>query len=625
MPAEADPELARRLAAAAQTIYAEASDEMLEKVARRLARGIEEPGWAEAKLADVGRLRAETAKTLAGLEGKAGGTISKAITEAFTRGAEAAQVEVGGQLYGRSSGRTLDALVREAVTGVTQTHDGILRNVADNYRQIIAGATTRIAVGTESRREATSRALAEFARRGITGFEDRAGRKWEIETYAEMATRTATGRAQVAGSLDRFSDRGIDVVIVSNAPEECSTCRPWEGKVLSISGTSQGRLDDGVEIAGTVAEARAAGLLHSNCRHRLGAYIPGLTPVPTNTSDPKGDEERQRQRALERQVRAAKRNVNTQKAFVAEMRKENGSVPPEALARLRAAESTQKAASARLGQFVADNDRKRLQYREGARGKIDTTPKPVKPLSPPPAKAPPAQAPPAPPRPAEPVSLSDLAKAKLGKSNITPEALADLKPVATFTKTGSLSRRKKMKAQPGGEELVETLTDWQDGETKETRKLIEKYLTDKKLTKKQERKVTTLLDAIDQSPHPVPAKLYRGLVFDGDPKDVAASMPVGNVLDWNVSGFSASRAISSEFAKPNKTKGQTSVMIEWDEGLKSPGFNDRRALPIQNLSEIDRYHKEQEWLAGGRFYINEVRQSGNKVTLRVSQIRSLGH
>lgn len=66
-----------------------------------------------------------------------------------------------------------------------------------------------------------------------------------------------------------------------------------------------------VPVAGSVAFARAAGLQHPNCRHSLSAYLPGVTRAPKHTADPEGDAARQRQRAIERQIRAWKLRAET--------------------------------------------------------------------------------------------------------------------------------------------------------------------------------------------------------------------------------------------------------------------------------------------------------------------------
>lgn len=304
MPAQADPELAARLAKTIADIYGDAVARLLTVVARRIADGIDQPGWAERKLAQVDQLRREALRQVADLERTAGPAAATAIQEAFDTGAAAAEREletVGVDLeFVGSQRRALEALIRETVTNVASTHLQLLRSTLDTYRTVIAEAgTPQVLAGTITRRQAAQLALNRFAAKGVSGFRDRAGRSWEIESYTEMATRTAIGRAQVQGTLDRFDEAGYDLVIVSDHGGECAACRPWEGQILSQSGNDPNYP--------SVDEATAEGLFHNNCRHSLGLYVEGLTKPLTGTEDPEGDEARQQQRYLERGVRRWKR------------------------------------------------------------------------------------------------------------------------------------------------------------------------------------------------------------------------------------------------------------------------------------------------------------------------------
>lgn len=87
--------------------------------------------------------------------------------------------------------------------------------------------------------------------------------------------------------------------------------------MLSIGGPSGARtvdvehaVDDGrmvrVDVAGSLDEARAAGLQHPNCRHSVSSYTPGITRTEDAASDPAGYEAGQRQRAIERNIRKHK-------------------------------------------------------------------------------------------------------------------------------------------------------------------------------------------------------------------------------------------------------------------------------------------------------------------------------
>jgi hypothetical protein len=305
MPATPNPELAITLAKATVDVYADASRRLLELVARRLARGITQPGWAEAKLLEVSRLRDEAQRVLDDLVDAGPPAVDAAIRQAFARGQRDAATDLTvGELragFGRTSTTAVDLLVTETVTGLQGTHFAILRQALDAYRTVIAEASGLVVTGVDARRRAAQAALDRFAQRGIVGFTDRAGRRWELESYAEMAVRTASGRAQVAGALDRLQQAGRDLVIVSDAPQECPVCRPWEGRVLSITGTSL--------RYPSVAAATSLGLFHANCRHSLTAWVPGLSRQMGPTADPDGDRARQEQRRLERGIRDWKRRA----------------------------------------------------------------------------------------------------------------------------------------------------------------------------------------------------------------------------------------------------------------------------------------------------------------------------
>lgn len=352
MPAQADPELALRLAKATLDVYSQATESLLAAVARRLGRGIDQPGWAERKLSEMVALRNEAQRVLDRLHVLGPDATTDAINTAYGIGRDAADADLADvpelrTAFTGANTRSVDALIQETVTAVESTHGQILRSTMDAYRNVISeAAVPGVVSGGQTTRQAAQSALDRFANTGITGFRDSAGRNWQLDSYVEMATRTGAGRAQVAGTLDRLDESGRDLVIVSNAPQECSVCRPWEGKVLSITGATQGYP--------TVARARGEGLLHANCRHNLTAFIEGLTAAPTHTADPGGDAARQEQRRLERGVRQWKR-------------REAVALDDNAA---RIARGHVQQWQGRLKTHVEDNDLKRLRYREQLHGPV---------------------------------------------------------------------------------------------------------------------------------------------------------------------------------------------------------------------------------------------------------------
>lgn len=311
------PELAADLAAAVTERYADAERILLARIARALAQGLDAPAWAERKLLEVQLVQARTRAVMVELEQAAGQGVAEAVLTAWNRGQAVAAADLASVLelaledvVDPSPGnRAVTRIVAEATDLVTATHPRILRAVADIYRSVVADVSSQVLLGTQTRREAAQSALDRFAGKGIVGFVDSRGRGWNLASYVEMAVRTSTAKAAVAAHTDRLTAAGQDLVIVSNAPQECEQCRPWEGKVLSLTGRTVGTIDGarGARVAGTLDQARAGGLFHPGCRHSTGIYLPGVTKPILDTADPEGDAARQRLRTLERRLRDAKR------------------------------------------------------------------------------------------------------------------------------------------------------------------------------------------------------------------------------------------------------------------------------------------------------------------------------
>lgn len=321
------PGLVEDLSAGVRSLYEDAEQRLLGIIARQLADGYDAPGWAVAKLADIQPLRRAARQVVDSLSTALDLEVWDVIAEAYNVGAQAGLAELGalGDDDARRiaettpATRAVDRLAQETVDLVTETHRGILRGVEDGYRQVIAEVAATPLLGIDTRRQATQRAMERFADRGFRSFVDRSGRAWQMTSYAEMATRTALGRAAVEGHTDRLRAAGLGLVIVSNAPHECPLCKPFEGKVLSIDGpdgprevTVEHAIEDDrtvrVHVVGSLNEARARGFQHPNCRHSVAAYLPGVTRVPEDASeDPDGYEATQKQRAIERNIRKWKK------------------------------------------------------------------------------------------------------------------------------------------------------------------------------------------------------------------------------------------------------------------------------------------------------------------------------
>jgi hypothetical protein len=300
--------LADQLAAAVADIYTEAETALLRLVTDRLARNVDAPSWAVERLGDVQALQ-RTARAIVGrLERAATPAMRLAVLKAYAVGHAAAVADVadvwatgqrGANKQVRRQARMagmddaerslqVQALARALVEQAQHAHRAVLPAITSAYRQAIAGAAARQLAGGIPQRQAAQAAWQALTDKGITGFTDAAGRRWRLSTYVEMGVRTAAARAAAQAAIDAAEAAGRPLLVVDDRPGECVLCRPWEHKVLTIGGPvgpvletdpRTGRLV-AVDVAGTVEQAMAAGLLHPNCRHALRPWGPALRLNP---------------------------------------------------------------------------------------------------------------------------------------------------------------------------------------------------------------------------------------------------------------------------------------------------------------------------------------------------------
>ncbi|MFB4284858.1 phage minor capsid protein [Nonomuraea sp. MTCD27] len=333
-------EQARKVAA----MYADAEIALLERIAARVGKDLDNDDgddWADKRLAEVAQLRKEAESIVRRLESAAKAAAQAAVLDTWAEGMDAAVRGAVLQVHDRKVRKRLERVLQDAknlgasrgidagqgvaelaaqsIRMVTSVHEGALRAVEGIYRNVIAETASRALIGAETRREAAQRALDRFTAEGIKGFTDSADppRTWSMASYTEMAMRTAVARAAVDGHLSTLRDAGINLVSVSRLPYTCDRCSRWEGEVLALSGAAGTRVEENpatgvqvfVQVAGTVADARLAGLLHPNCGHSLNAYLPGVSrPAPVVQSKT-SYEDSQRQRYLERKIRENKRRA----------------------------------------------------------------------------------------------------------------------------------------------------------------------------------------------------------------------------------------------------------------------------------------------------------------------------
>lgn len=325
-----DPsDYANNLAQTVSDLVAQIEMRLIWEIARDVNRGLGGGTRYEVDMAArYGALYARLQKQL----GKPWKNVLTTVQAALDKAAEAGQGMAERDLAGRLANhpetlgvpvtnvRALEVIASDLHRVLADLPALALRSALDSYQQILSTPAALNATGVLTRRKATQDALNGFAARGIDGFTDKAGRTWHIDTYAEMATRTGAANSLRTAYEGELVARGEDLVIVTGNTYTCRLCSPWQDKVLSLTGLYPrgtyrlpSAVGDGyvtVHVAGTMEEARAAGLHHPNCTHSEGLYLPGATVIEPGTMgirDAETYDASQKQRALEREIRKQKR------------------------------------------------------------------------------------------------------------------------------------------------------------------------------------------------------------------------------------------------------------------------------------------------------------------------------
>ena len=271
--------------------------------------------------------------------------------------------------------KTFAAYYRQSADKLNLVNTVMLESTQDAYRATVADVSARItrtqgilnaaagetSAGVSAWNVAMHDAVKKMVGNGLTGFVDHAGRHWSPEAYTAMDIRTTvfnTARAAVAEEAERF---GADLYQVSTHNGARPLCYPWQGKIISRSN----QRGETVDLYGNKYQVypqsettygQAAGLFGINCKHFPITWIPTLSTSRGNPQEPEENERSyelsQKQRELERNLRAEKRDLEILKAQGADAET------------IKAQKGRVDAAQDKLGAFCDENGLPRRRNRE---------------------------------------------------------------------------------------------------------------------------------------------------------------------------------------------------------------------------------------------------------------------
>ena len=379
-----------------EAIYQRTVDELLINIAHHFnISGWERTRyWEIKKLSEMGALTEESARIIA----QNTKLLPEEIEKAFLEVSEKACLDIDPQLRAAAEKGILQdpqntpstsvlmrqqvqAYVDQAIDTLNMVNTTMLQSTREAYlqgittavneaqlheaKEILETQSLEVVTGQETRVMAIRKATNQLAATGITGFYDRAGRKWHAEAYAAMVVRSASHNAAVQAIKTRQEEYGGgDIFQVSSHPGARPGCFPYQGKFYSWTGS--GEFKDGAghthkyEIIDNTTYGEPAGLFGINCGHHPIPMIPGFSypqdkPEQTKAENDKEYKESQVQRQYERDIREAKRDL--------EMAKATGDEEAVKKAKEKVAQE-----QAKMRAYVAETDRPRRYDREQIAG-----------------------------------------------------------------------------------------------------------------------------------------------------------------------------------------------------------------------------------------------------------------
>ncbi|WP_052314084.1 phage minor capsid protein [Nocardia thailandica] len=243
--------------------------------------------WLLRILSALPSFRKQVRRIVADAGDRAPALVQEAIERAWADGTAAARDDIGSRRAHTDDRRTR-AIIDRVLEALDDVNRGLPRTAEQTVRRAAEEAVRDERVDDAgTHRRTLDRIMRREARRGFTGLIDQRGRRRELVAYVEAQIRGAISEAEIDGYMAQLVATGYDLFIVSDVPGACEVCRPFEGKVISITGSTAGAIarDNStgrtvrVEVMCSLAEARARGLFHPNCRHTIRVWTPD-NPAP---------------------------------------------------------------------------------------------------------------------------------------------------------------------------------------------------------------------------------------------------------------------------------------------------------------------------------------------------------
>lgn len=315
-------------------IFEEIEQRLVQSLKRNLGRHKEEEeqegfnwsAWQTEKLRSLEKFRRENAAIMQEYTEQIDTETRQIMQEQFDEGVNGVDVppaENQPAFFGVDTTK-VNKLIEDVTYLEKNAETAALRLTDDVYRQTVNRVQLAMSTGSMTLQQAIDIAVKDFLNQGINCIVYKDGRRVNIADYVRMALRTTATRAALQGKSAKFKALGYDTVQVSSYGMCSKTCEPWQGRIYiedtfsfwdgevrEQGGILWGKSNYCGKWFPLLSSAIEKGLFHPNCRHSISLWRDG-DPLPESVDN--SDSERrykleQQQRALEREIRKAKRKV----------------------------------------------------------------------------------------------------------------------------------------------------------------------------------------------------------------------------------------------------------------------------------------------------------------------------
>lgn len=318
-------------------IYNQIEMALLEQIAKRFDVADKIGGsleWQLKKLDELGALTTEAVKVIASMSKKGEKEIAQMLKDASIGNIDMALLDTAftnGFIFvdpkKMMQSEAIRATIELSYKELGQTYKLIqtkaLESAKQAYMDIINRSYIETASGIYDYGTSIRGALRDMADQGITGATYRRGNrivKYSIESAVRRDTITAVHQLANKGAEQSAKEIGAGYVEVSAhigarvAKDPIANHAGWQGKVYKLEGS-----DEYPNLAEkTGYPDNIQGLGGVNCRHRMFPFFPGISTPNKHQIDPEENkkvyEATQRQRAMERGIRATKKRLIVAKA-----------------------------------------------------------------------------------------------------------------------------------------------------------------------------------------------------------------------------------------------------------------------------------------------------------------------